>query len=94
MAQAMERMLANNLADFEGLKVEGKIVVSEALINIILNDFINIAEKEPEVNETIISPPVNTSAFDIRKLLQSLYIDRANIHLEEGKMIIDLKISK
>lgn len=90
MAQAIERMLANNLADFEGLKIEGTIVVSEALINTFIQDYVDSIGKEPPVN----TPPATSSAFDPQKLLQALRIEQVNVHLQEGKMNIQLKISK
>lgn len=90
MAKAIERMLANNLADFEGLKVEGTIVVSEPLINAFIQDFLQNLGKEPALNQSETAAP----AFDMQQLLQALCIDQVNVRLQEGKMNIDLKISK
>lgn len=90
MANAIERMIANNLADFEGLKIEGTIVVNEALINTFINDFItSLGEKQADKKAAPASPEL-----DMQKLLQALCIDQVNVHLHEGKMNIDLKISK
>ena len=91
MAKAIERILANNLADFEGLKIEGTIVVNEALINVFINDFVNNIGKTPE---TKAPTPANPSTFNMQQLLQALCIDKLNVQLQEGKMYIDIKISK
>lgn len=93
MAKAIERILANNLADFEGLKIEGTIVVNEALINVFINDFVNNIGKTPETKAPV-SAPANPSTFDMQQLLQALCIDKVNVQLQEGKMYIDIKISK
>jgi len=90
MATAVERMLANNLADFEGLRIEGTIVINEALLNAFIQDYINNLSTEPEVSAT---QPANP-ALNVPQLLQALRIDQANVHLQEGKMYIDLKIRR
>ncbi len=90
MAKAIERMIANNLADFEGLKMEGTVVVSEQLINAFIQDFIQNIGKAPDENK----PASGSPELDFQKLLQALCIDQVNVHLQDGKMHIHLKISK
>ncbi|MFN7119342.1 MAG: hypothetical protein ACK4TA_21265 [Saprospiraceae bacterium] len=90
MATTVERMLANNLADFEGLKLEGTIVLNEALLNAFIQDYINNLGKEP----TAQTPGSVTTELDLPRLLQSLCVDQLEVHLQEGKMNIQLKISK
>lgn len=90
MAKVVERMIANNLVDFEGLKMEGTVVVNENLINAFIQDFIQNLGKAPEENK----PASETPELDFQKLLHALCIDHLNVHLQEGKMHINFKISK
>lgn len=93
MPKAIDRMLANNLADFEGLKVEGTIVVNEALLNAFISDYLSNLGTESEPN-TAPPTPQAPSAMNMKQLLQSLCIDRAEVHLQDGKMHINFKVTK
>jgi hypothetical protein len=90
MANAIERMIANNLADFEGLRLEGTLVVSEALVNAFIGDYLNSLKTPASATD----PPTNNTALDVPKLLQSLHIDQAQVQLQEQKLHIQLKIRR
>ncbi|GEM_PF-1960993 len=90
MQAIINRILANKLADFKGLNIEGTIAVSEELLNMALTDFLN-----PKTTEIPIETPTNTAtSFDAQELLKSVNIEQTRIELQPQKMNIHIKITK
>lgn len=93
MHPVQKHLFDTNFKDLAGTQVEGTIAVSEELINLGILDFINglKAPTPPAGAETSPATSVASSAPDPKAMLQLLNVEKLNVRMEKGKLLIDVK---
>lgn len=94
MHPIQKHLFETNFQDLAGSRIEGTIVVSEALINLGVMDFLNNLQQAPATAPEVTpektgSAPSNPP--DPKALLSAVKVEQLNIRMEKGKLLIDLK---
>lgn len=88
----IQRLLNNNLADLAGTRIEGQIVLSDELMNEVIQMGLTQMTATPVVP---INPPSGEKTPEVeinpRDLLTALNIEKLNYRTENGKTIIEVK---
>lgn len=93
MHPVQKHLFDTNFKDLAGTRIEGTIVVSEDLINLGIMDFINGLKAPATPPGTPASPAASSSAGmpDPKALLQVLNVEKLNVRMEKGKLLVDVK---
>ena len=97
MEALINRLIDNELEDFEGLKIIGSIPVSEQIVNELAQQFLqdtvqkNEAPAPSKTAEDTSAPPTSNNAPDILGLIKKLDIHNFRITLENGKKELNIK---
>lgn len=86
----LQRLLNNQLADLAGTRIEGQIVLSDAL----MNEAIQLGLKEIATPVNTEKAAVSTVDFPVinpRDLLAALTIEKLNYRTENGKTTLEIK---
>lgn len=89
MQTIINRILANNLEDFRGLKMKGTIAISEALVNELITNFL-----EKPASPTSPEMPEPMPTFDLQKIIQDLSIKNLHLELQPQKMLVNIEVTK
>ncbi len=87
MQQVIHRILTNNLSDFEGLNIKGKIPISEEIVNQLISSYVDAFFSS---NTASNSGPDS----DYTKLFKKLKPYAFKISFEQGKAIIDFELQR
>lgn len=88
-----EKYLANNLADFAGLRVSGTIPVKQEILNDLLQTVLtDMANPKPATSAAATTPAPPSSSIDPRSLVK--FVKKAEIQAEAGRLVlyVDLAI--
>ncbi len=89
MQQLIDRLLANDLADFEGLDIKGTIPISEALANELGSSYMNeFFSDAPSLDDPDTEKPV------LMKVLKKLKPDFFKISFEAGKAVVNFELKR
>lgn len=94
MHPIQKHLFETSFQDLAGSRIEGTIVVSEALINLGVMDFLNNLQQAPAptaIGAPEATPEKSGSAPDPKALLSAVKVEQLNIRMEKGKLLIDLK---
>ncbi len=100
MEALINRLIDNELEDFEGLKIIGSIPVSEHIVNELAQQFLQDTLQKSEAPapsrtaEDTSATPTSSNAPDILGLIKKLDIHNFRITFEHGKMILNLDIRR
>jgi hypothetical protein len=89
MQTIINRILANNLEDFRGLKMKGTIAISEALVNELIANFL-----EKPASPTFPEMPEPMPTFDLQKIIKDLSIKNLHLELQPQKMLVNIEVTK
>ena len=86
MKQWMQRQFDTGFSDLKGLSIAARVPLKDDLVNELLTEVLrDIATKAPEP-----VAPVPASPVDMRTLVK--FINKAEVHAEDGVIVIDVSI--
>lgn len=92
MDELIHKIISNQLRDFAGTRVEGKIVLSDELINEVLTLGRQSLVTKPEATaEQSAAPSEAVPQLDLPQILGFLKIEKLQYRTEKGKTIIEVK---
>jgi len=99
MEALLNRLIANDLEDFEGLKIIGSIPVSERIVNELAQQFIQdtLQKEKPSAmptGESDGSSNDTPQTPDVLGLAKKLDIHNFRITFQEGKMVLNVDIRR
>lgn len=93
MQAIINRLAANKLQDFEGLKIIGSIPVSEQIVNEFATEFIQTFFSKQATPAPTPSPqPAATT--DYMSVLKNLEIHNFKVSFEKEKMILNVDVRR
>lgn len=88
MQPIIDRILANNFADFEGMEIKGTIPIQEALANELITTYMN------EFFAETASKKSTKESSSYIQALKTLQPNRFEIAFEAGKAIISFELKR
>ena len=86
--QLIDRLLANNLADLEGLEIKGSLPISEALANELISSYMDeFFDNAPPANQ-------KSAESDYIQLLKRLKPDVFQVSFAAGKAVVHLELKR
>ena len=102
MRELIEKLIATNFADLQGLRVTGSIPVRESLINEAIQGVLQEALKpksEPDVVEAV--APVASAVKEAKAKSPSIpkeaivgMVKRAEVKLHEGQLVVEFDVQR
>lgn len=89
MQAIIHRIFDNNLEDFRGIRINGTIALSEALLNAFVANYFNTPSEQPDTGT-----PEITNSMDLRKIIQGLDIKNLHNELQPQKMLVNIEVTK
>ncbi len=89
MQELINRLLANNLADFEGLEIKGTIPVKEELANELITSYMN-----DFFVDTVSASKNSDIEADYIKLLKKLKPSLFKVSFEAGKAMVNFELKR
>jgi len=88
-----EKYLANDLADFAGLRISGTLPVKQEILNELLQTVLADLQKPSSGGpaKSSSSAPSSGAAFDPSSLLK--YVNKAELRAETGRLVLDFDVS-
>lgn len=89
MLDLINKHIANGFSDFEGLKVQGSVPITEEIMNEIISEILtSLAKSSSNASAASASSILN---LDIGKLL--MLVKKAEIKAEQGKVTLVFEVS-
>lgn len=91
MEELINRLIASDLKDLEGLKISGTIPVTERLVNELAADYIReFFAGEAAANK----PAIDPERPDYAAIIRRLRLNQFNVRFEQGRMVLHLDIGR
>ncbi|MEL6141666.1 MAG: hypothetical protein AAFU67_08610 [Bacteroidota bacterium] len=91
MEAIIKRVINNQLQDFKGMQAAGKLVLSDELMNEVIN--VGLGAIQPTENTRPEKESSSLVNIDPIKVMSWLSIDQLQYRTEEGKTIVQFKAS-